>query len=467
MTPAALGLSAKDFDAYLPERASSNAFSRPRLEFKQRAMAWARGVGSRLADLGIPVDIHGSDEHPSLWNHHCVDSQWVFFWRDAAARADIDALLDLRRGIADTVRDPSPFFRHAFLALRFDASGLEICVQVHPDAWLDFETLFARLAVPERAAAIASTLARLPDQFGFGVGRDPSSPCGTASVEALAAAAAEARRRSDTLWIGWRIPRDVAIEHSALLDDQLEDAIVALAPVYRDVAWSADDDPAHAREQLEKVRADTQRSAAERAAQDQLRSAQTEAERIRATEQSRERTREKVDYAARPAISLANLFKSDSAPATPVPPAVRAPAPKPAKPQHPARSAQTPRPPSDHDDAREPAQRRQHHDKPAPQRTQHHHDVHVDAPRALHDVDLVDDPNGVLDKGSQVRVNAGPFAGKVGVVGELDGRGGARVLLGLLSTRLAVADLSVLVEAKDRPPLHSSHRRPPIRSGQG
>ena len=71
-----------------------------------------------------------------------------------------------------------------------------------------------------------------------------------------------------------------------------------------------------------------------------------------------------------------------------------------------------------------------------------------------------------MDKGAKVRVNSGPFAGKVGVVGELDGRGGARVLLGLLSTRLAVADLSVLAEARDRPPMHSSHRRSPIRSGK-
>src|SRR5262249_43582914 len=66
----------------------------------------------------------------------------------------------------------------------------------------------------------------------------------------------------------------------------------------------------------------------------------------------------------------------------------------------------------------------------------------------------------VIEKGVKVRVLSGPFVDKVGVIGELDGRGGARVLLGLLSTRLETADLEPLVEGRERPALQSSHRRP-------
>jgi hypothetical protein len=66
----------------------------------------------------------------------------------------------------------------------------------------------------------------------------------------------------------------------------------------------------------------------------------------------------------------------------------------------------------------------------------------------------------VLEKGARVRVRTGAFADKVGIVGELDGRGGARVLLGLLSTRLDVSDLEVVPEGRDRPALQSSHRKP-------
>jgi KOW motif len=64
----------------------------------------------------------------------------------------------------------------------------------------------------------------------------------------------------------------------------------------------------------------------------------------------------------------------------------------------------------------------------------------------------------VLDVGAKVRVLGGPFAGRVGVISELDGRGGARVTLGLLSARVLLENLG---PARDivRPSLQSSHRR--------
>jgi transcription antitermination factor NusG len=67
-------------------------------------------------------------------------------------------------------------------------------------------------------------------------------------------------------------------------------------------------------------------------------------------------------------------------------------------------------------------------------------------------------------EGARVRVLEGPFAGKVGVVQELDGQGGARVMLGLLAVRLEVKDL--VAEGRGRPLLSSSHRKPapPVRS---
>ncbi|HSN99413.1 MAG TPA: KOW motif-containing protein, partial [Candidatus Nanopelagicales bacterium] len=68
--------------------------------------------------------------------------------------------------------------------------------------------------------------------------------------------------------------------------------------------------------------------------------------------------------------------------------------------------------------------------------------------------------SGPLDKGARVRVLRGPFEGKLGVIGELDGRGGARVLLGLLSTRLELSELEPASEPRERPALGTSHRKP-------
>jgi transcription antitermination factor NusG len=70
-----------------------------------------------------------------------------------------------------------------------------------------------------------------------------------------------------------------------------------------------------------------------------------------------------------------------------------------------------------------------------------------------------------FERGARVSVLKGPFAGKVGVVQELDGKGGARVMLGLLAVRLDVKNLVSEVEGRGRPRLSSSHRKPlPARS---
>jgi transcription antitermination factor NusG len=75
------------------------------------------------------------------------------------------------------------------------------------------------------------------------------------------------------------------------------------------------------------------------------------------------------------------------------------------------------------------------------------------------------DPNVAVEKGARVQVLRGPFEGKVGLVQEVDPKGGARVMLGLLALRLDVKDLAVVVEGRERRVLSTSHRRPlPIRS---
>jgi len=64
-----------------------------------------------------------------------------------------------------------------------------------------------------------------------------------------------------------------------------------------------------------------------------------------------------------------------------------------------------------------------------------------------------------LEKGARVRVLSGPFIGKTGVIQELDGRG-AKVMLGLLATRLETSELALFKDGPQRPILSSSHRRP-------
>ena len=68
-------------------------------------------------------------------------------------------------------------------------------------------------------------------------------------------------------------------------------------------------------------------------------------------------------------------------------------------------------------------------------------------------------PSLPVEKGAKVRVLAGPFANRLGMVQEIDPRNRARVRLGLLVATIDMKDLAVSSDGS-RPMLASSHRRP-------
>ncbi|MFO0588654.1 MAG: hypothetical protein U0441_13980 [Polyangiaceae bacterium] len=462
MNTSPLALTDRDFDAYLPEKASSNAFTRPRLEVKQRALAWARAVTARLAEQGFGVEVHATDEHPSLRNKRRVEAQWVFFWRDEAARDELDRLLDRARTIADVLDDPSPYTRHAFLALRIDAGSIEVCFAVHPEAKVDIDNLRARLGAGSEhlAEELAKSLHALPEQFEVRAGGESGDamrlPCSAATPEQIAAVLARCTSENVPLWIGWRVPRATALSHAEIIDEQLEDAALALFPVYRLIAWSRDNDRIGVDGVIEDRKAEQARSHAEAVARDERWKAEQAAERERATQAARARAEEAG--AGRRPVTLANLFK-----AAPVkePPkeAPREPAKEPAR--EPMKAA-----PREHArDARPPSSQADSKPRGAPDRAASSRDNGRDrggppkgrggvpsgsqarptfASRPAHFAAPKREGELAWEKGARVGIISGPFAGKVGTIAEMEGTKSARVLLGLLSARLDVTNLTLL-----------------------
>jgi hypothetical protein len=494
MSHASLNLTARDFDAYAPEKATSNAYSRPRLEVKQRVTTWARGVVARLWALGIAVDVHGSDEHPSLRNKKRVDCQWVFFWRDQVARDELDRLFDRSRTIADVIDDPSPYRRHAFLALRLDSSSVEICFAVHPEATVDVDNLQARLLDGDGALAheLISALSTLPEQFAVGVAPEDRVAANLATPDALGAMLERAAEGHVPLWIGWSIPRATAEAHSALLDEQLEDAIVALAPIYRLVAWSRENDRISLDRRLATAETERARVHGEVMAQNERWLAEQQEARRRSEEQARTRSEELRRATARPTsprrVSLETLFTGPRRPSA----SAIGPAPKPRPAEeasvsndssktHPV-EVSVPAPASHELDSRHRGQattvnelscRREQRPlgdrdntlrEPLPlgERTDGQPDQGAVTDDRVCAQPVLPTPSApaAIEKGTKVRVLSGAFADKVGTIGALDGRGGARVLLGLLSTRLELTELEAVADGRERPALHVSHRRP-------
>jgi hypothetical protein len=406
-----LHLTGADFDAYLPERAASQSFGRPRLELKQRLMAWGRRVADRLDEMGVSVEVTASDEQPSVRNGRRVDCQRVFFWRDASSRETLERLLSFKRTLAETLTDPAPHKDHAYLAIRLDGSSVDVSIELHPEAWVDVRNLRARLGDVDRAIELAGALEALPEQFSIGdaidvTARTPAQSATTDDVRALLDRVESGKR---ALWIGWSVPRDVAIAHSELLAEQLEDAIVALGPLYKVIAWAPDNDLLRVDREWDAARAGRAR-------------AHDEAEKDRAEWESRRegerrvRAKDRADAPpwrpTQPERPRDEEVVVDGSPTIPAPPPEMM-----ASPSGPRRFGRRP-------------------------------------PRSI-DVD----PSIPIEKGGRVVVLAGPFEGKHGIVGELDGRGGARVMLGLLAIRSAVTDLVASTEGRDRPVLSSSHRK--------
>jgi hypothetical protein len=287
------------------------------------------------------------------------------------------------------------------LSLTVLPDSVEVALELAPR---DVAAIQSRLADPERALELTTAVEALPEQFAMGgaddARREPvagaSAANGSGGVRALFE---RAEREQRAVWIGWTVPRDLAIEHAALLDEQLEDALVVLGALLALVAWA----PAAAadaggrpdrRQRARKEETERHRKMPKRDAR--ARGRDRDREREREVEAESESPGDRETAAARPA-------------------------------RHGARDVKMPP---------RPGLRR----------------------RAV-------PVAGPVEKGGRVRVLEGPFAGKVGVVQELDGKGGARVMLGLLAVRIDVKDLVAWTEGRARPLLSSSHRRVlPVRS---
>ncbi len=507
MSHAPLTLADRDFDAYLPEKASSNAFTRPRLEVKQRALAWARDVAARLSEQGFAAEVHATDEHPSLRNKRRVDAQWVFFWRNEAAAGELDVLLERSRSIAEVIDDPSPYTRHAFLALRIDSAAVEVCFAVHPEAKVDVDNLRARLAEGSEhlAEELAKALHALPDQFEVRAGEEGGDamrlPCGDATPEQLANVLAQSAEHNVPLWIGWRVLRATVLSHADLVSEQLGDAVLALLPVYQLIAWSRDNDHVGIDRAIEGL----QEAQAKVHAEATARGEKWKAEQAEARERAAVSARARAEEAGtgRKGVTLATLFKSATpkeAPRAITPEGAaplegggrpkgrgapkgtetKAPWPRPdggLPPQAPVMRADA-SVTADPGDGSRHGPKVPHAATPGPQGPRVGGAAPLGAPprngrstgpsrpgegqrsrsdagpnhkvtfamRPLPDATPKRDPGAepTWEKGAKVGIVTGPFAGKVGTIAEMEGNKSARVHLGLLSARLEISNLTLL-----------------------
>jgi hypothetical protein len=385
--------------------------------------AWAAAVAVRLRELGLDVGSNGAvgDTGP--------------------------ARFVLARSAKGAERS------RAAISLTLDEEQVEVAVELPPAT---ARAALARMADPVRALVLSTALEALPEQFAVGLaGEDQRSPASCASADQIRALLDRADREQRPLWLGWTVARDVAVTHAVLLDEQLEDAVVALGSVFTILAPP----PAEWIARESDQGATTRRDRRERPRADEVPS-QTSPGRGRrqgVKRLARERddnTSPSFDHGARGAKmpSARRARERDREPdagseseGTPGAPTGRGPYQTPMSPAPPARGLRKP-------GAKTPEQVRL---RAREGRT----------PYPAGDGPTSGTPRIAIEKGSRVRVLEGPFSGKVGIVQEVDGKGGARVMLGLLAVRVDVRDLARSAEGRKRPVLSTSHRkRVPVRS---
>jgi hypothetical protein len=388
------------------------------------------------------LEVRPSDAAPTLWNHKKVTEQWVFLWRDAEARRALEELLDRGRSLAATLSDPTPFARHAFLAVRVDASGLELCLRVPGGAWVDARNLRAVTLDPAAGDALVDAVRALPQGFALHHAEGTTEAAGVGRAE-LVRSAGTLEGSQGHFSLSLAVPRAEVLAAGEALVGALAPAFSALLGLYRSVAWSAANDRVSALAAAQSAHTQREAHLREEAAREAAWKAEhdgaIERRREAAAAQARERVSSQepvrpaaVQAAVQPAVDAARR-EADLARKEVEKARLEAQAQEAL-----ARAAQI-HPP------RRPVPR-------GPMRT--HTDIAPHPPEASRRVSKVvpsggaparEDRGSPVVPGTKVKVCAGPFAGRIGTVTELDGRG-VKVAFGLLSARIEAADLVCLVD---------------------
>ncbi len=209
---------------------------------------------------------------------------------------------------------------------------------------------------------LSAQMASLPDEFVL-VGDDPT-PCTRVSTDVLRATLADWIAGSSAWALAWQLSREDALSHCDILGEQLKDAMVMLAGLFKRMTWSRQSNPRSSTHHQSPASRTWQKSRSPI-----VESLMKGAQRPRAM------------------LSHRGFGPADSG--------------------------------------------------PEPEKARY----------------------GGFEQGQRVRATEGAFRGRVGVIMDFDGRGAARVLFGLLSTKVGVKQLEVLTDERERKTLQSSHTR--------
>jgi hypothetical protein len=444
----------EDFDAYLPEKWNSNMFTLQRRKVKSKLETIGLCLKEELEAADLSLVLHLSDEFPSLWNKKSVDTQWLFFSRDEAARAELTDLIDRERTLADTLADPTPRYRHVFLGVAVKSDLLEIGLRLHYDAWVDRQNLINLLKKADGRLRLIELFGRLPEHYEVTLNEaGPISPPGMkdGDIESLASAFAE---ENGWLFIGARLPRDQVSVLGSEMVDTAREVFCFLIPVYRFFAWSQDNDAISldrlVAEHNEALRVNREEFDRERARREEERR-EKEKEGLKLREEIEEKCREtkawrQREFAAKRAAAARAVGAAKQEEARARAEALAAKwdlgkgAAEAATSERGKTEPRTPHQDGGADRGSAAHRSEEHHPNKQRPRTEQTRDDYAKARQPK----VTPERASEICVGDMVEVRKGFLKGRRGIVNELDEKGGVKVNFGALSSRLALNDVSGL-----------------------
>jgi hypothetical protein len=226
-----------DFGAYEKKKWTSNAYTLARRGAKDRLLALGRAIQEELSEELGALEMGASDEAPSVANGRKVTAQWVFFTRDAKARAALKPFLsrtDLTAGAA--LFDISVQHQHVCLTLKLDNDGLAVNVELAGKATVDRDNVKAKLSMEEGVKGLLELAHNLPGGTALGFegrlvsGLDLDASHIASFVEGLAG--------EDTFVVEALIPKDEeALGTEAFIGTAVE-YVAELLPALHFFAWT-------------------------------------------------------------------------------------------------------------------------------------------------------------------------------------------------------------------------------------
>ena len=133
-----------NFDVFHPEKQRDSKFNSERLKVKRKLAAMIKKIGPVLAEDGLELVGKTSLSHPYTYNAFRVDSIWGYFSRPDKEKRELKQLFGRALG-----KDLDPGFTHLLLVLGVGHDGVEVSLKIHQAAWWDGQNLKHRCQTEE------------------------------------------------------------------------------------------------------------------------------------------------------------------------------------------------------------------------------------------------------------------------------------------------------------------------------